>query len=71
MDRGSKFIETRVGERQIKMERARGGNFKVNLKSGQIANISDSKTGKAIKSKIITVTENVSNPHFVRRNVMT
>lgn len=70
-DRGSPFIETKVGSRKAKLQRVRGGNFKIRLFSIDVANVSDPKTGKTKKSKILTVVENPANPHYVRRNVIT
>ena len=70
-DRGSLFLETRIGERAVKQKRSKGGNMKTKLAVVQIANIANRKTGKISKSKILAVTENSANPHYVRRNVIT
>lgn len=71
MDKGTQFLETKVGERKAKHKRVRGGSIKVKLKSIDVANLSDPKTGKVTKSKILSTTENSANPHYVRRNVLT
>jgi small subunit ribosomal protein S8e len=36
-----------------------------------VANVIDPRTGQATKAKILTVSENPADPHFVRRNVLT
>lgn len=70
-DRGFKFLETRIDERNAKLKRVKGGSTKVKLKSIDIANVTNPKTGKTIRSKILSTTANDANPHYVRRNVMT
>jgi len=71
MDRGSEFIETKIGERRVKVTRARGGNIKLNLLSVENVNVADPKTRRMRSVKIITVEKNPANPHFVRMNVIT
>lgn len=71
MDRGSVFLETRIDERRVKLKRTKGGNQKVKILAAETANVSSPKTGKIAKSKIVSVKENPSNPHYVRRNVIT
>ncbi len=71
MDKGTRFLETRIDERNVRHKRVRGGGAKVKLKSIDVANVSDPKTGKVTKSKIISTTSNDANPHYVRRNVLT
>jgi small subunit ribosomal protein S8e len=51
--------------------RVMGGNTKVKLKTGAFANISDPKTKKIAKSKIITVVENPASRHYTRMSVVT
>ncbi len=70
-DRGSRFLETRIGERSIKQRRSKGGNLKTKLAAIGIANVANTKTGKISKSKILAVDENPANTHYVRRNVLT
>jgi small subunit ribosomal protein S8e len=72
MDRGSEFLEPKVDEkRRIKTKRVRGGTIKLELLSVNEVNVSDPKTNKFRKLKIITVEKNPANPHYVRMNVVT
>jgi small subunit ribosomal protein S8e len=70
-DRGTRFLETRIGERNAKIKRCKGANTKVKLKEADTVNLTDPKTKKATKAKILTVKENPANPHYVRRNILT
>ena len=60
-----------IGPQKLKLYRTRGRNQKVRILNAEFANVIDAKTGKTSKSKIITVKENSSNPHFVTRNIIT
>lgn len=71
MDRGSEFLEIRIGKEKRKQERVLGGLMKVRLLSSGKANVADPRTGKIRVSKILSVEENPANPHYVRRNVIT
>jgi small subunit ribosomal protein S8e len=71
LDRGSRFIETKIGERRVKVERGYGGGRKLNVLSEGKANIIDAKTGRRVMAKILTVVDNRANPHYIRRNVIT
>jgi small subunit ribosomal protein S8e len=72
MDRGSEFIETKMADKsRVKLNRARGGNVKLNLLSASEVNVADPKSRKIRKLKIITVEKNAANPHYVRMNVIT
>ncbi len=68
---GSELVETKLGPTKRIERRALGGNIKTSSLGADIANVVDLKTGKAKKSKILTVVENPADPHFVRRNVLT
>jgi small subunit ribosomal protein S8e len=68
---GSEFIEPKMAPQKRVELRTFGGGAKLRLLSSDIANISDPKTGKVTKAKILTVVENPADPHFVRRNVLT
>lgn len=68
---GRGFIEPRLGERKIARLRVTGRNVKIRLLSTNVANVTDPKTGKTTKTKIVGVLENTANRHFVRRNVLT
>jgi small subunit ribosomal protein S8e len=69
-DRGMLFLETRVGKRQVKMKRVRGGGTKLKLLSVDMINVSDSR-GRVKRSKLLSVKENDANPHYIRRNILT
>ena len=60
-----------LGPQKLKLYRTRGRNQKVRILNAEFANVTDTKTGKTSKSKIVTVKENSSNPHFVTRNIIT
>ena len=68
-ERGSKFLDTKVGKEKKKTVKALGGNRKVKLLS--IENINVAHKGKTKKAKASSVIENHANPHYVRRNVIT
>lgn len=70
MDRGNEFLETRIGKRNVKVKRERGGDEKLKLLSVEKINVADPKTKKVKRVKIISVEKNPANPHFVRRNVI-
>lgn len=61
---------TKLEEPKSKTVRVRGGNTKSFLLSGNYVNVTN-KEGKAKKVKITNVLENKSNPHLVRRNILT
>ena len=68
---GRDFIEPKLGEPKVVKLRVRGGNQKLRLLSTNVANVTDPKTGKTTKVKILGVVENPANRHFVRRNILT
>jgi small subunit ribosomal protein S8e len=68
-ERGSKFLETRVGEEKKKAVKTLGGNTKIKLLSVESVNVAHK--GKIRKAKASSVVENPANPHYVRRNVIT
>src|SRR3989344_1056779 len=69
--RGSLPTLTKLDKKIIKIERTKAGHKKIRLYSDNMANIYNPKTKKYEKLKIITVSENPANRHFVRRNIMT
>jgi small subunit ribosomal protein S8e len=69
--KGNSPVLTVLGEKTIKSDRTRAGNQKLKLLSNNIANVYDPKTKKFEKLKIITITENLANRNFIRRNIMT
>ena len=70
-NRGMRFLETRIGQRKVKVKRATGGSSKRRLLSIEKINVSDPKTGKVQRVKLLSVKENDANPHYVRRNIIT
>lgn len=69
-DFGSDFIPIKIGETSKKIIRGLAGIKKQRLLLVNKANVFDS-TGKAKVVKIISVKENVANPHFVRMGIIT
>ncbi len=62
---------TKIGERSLKITRARSGNPKQSLLSSDIVNVYDKNDKKYKKSKIVAIVSNPANRHFVRRNILT
>ena len=62
---------TDIGTRRAKNIRTRGDNRKAALLSDNIANVMDPETHTSKRSKVISVVENISNPNYVRRNIIT
>jgi len=60
-----------IGPETLKLYRTHGGNRKVRILRAEWANVLDPATGKAQKSKVVTVKANPSNPHYVTRNIIT
>lgn len=70
-ERGSGFLETRIDKRRVKTKRTTGGDRKIKLQAADKVNVIDTKTGKRISTRILSVEENQANPHYVRRNIIT
>lgn len=68
---GSEFIEPKIGKAKNIRMRTFGGGEKLNMLSTDVANVMDPSTGRAKKAKIVTVTQNPADMHFVRRNILT
>lgn len=68
---GGEFVETKLGPVKRVKRRSSGGDGKLGLLTVDVANVIDPRTGQATKAKILTVSENPADPHFVRRNVLT
>ena len=68
---GSFPVETRVGEPERKMERTKGGGLKVKLLSDHWVNVSDPKTGRTERLRILDVVKNPANVDWDRRGVIT
>jgi len=65
------FVDITRKDNDLKYYRTKGHNQKVRILRAYIANVTDPKTGKTTRSKILTVKEAPSNPHFVTRNIVT
>ncbi len=68
---GSAPTDTHIGEDRRRVIRTYGGNHKVRSMRAMYANVADRKTGRITKAVIQTVEENVANPNYVRRNLLT
>lgn len=68
---GREAAETRIGERKIRKIRTQGGNEKVRLSTDSKINVTDPSTKKTETAEILNVIENMANPNFVRRNIIT
>jgi small subunit ribosomal protein S8e len=68
---GAEAQTTTIGPARKKFARTRAGNKKVRVLSAEIANVVNPKTNQVKKTKITSVLENPSNPHFVQRNIIT
>ena len=68
-ERGSVFLETKVGKEKKKPVKSLGGNRKTKLLIAEKINVAH--RGKVKSAKIVSVLENHANPHFVRRNILT
>ena len=58
-------------ETNMKIYRTRGNNMKGRLMTVSYANVFNPKTGKAQKSRILTVKDNPANHNYVQRNILT
>lgn len=70
-ERGGDPLHTRVSAEHKLQVRARGGEVKVKCTSVEYANVSDPRTGKTKRVKILKVLETPANPHFLRAKVIT
>ncbi|MEM0493165.1 MAG: 30S ribosomal protein S8e [Candidatus Thermoplasmatota archaeon] len=68
---GCESTLTTIGKVKLKKIRTRGNNQKTRLMSSDVAYVTDPKTNKTQKTEIITVVENPTNIHYVRRNIIT
>lgn len=68
---GREPADTTIGAVRAKVLETMGGNQKVRLLSGDVAIVSDPKTGKTSKVKLETVKDNKANLHYTRRNIIT
>lgn len=68
---GSTPTLTKVGDKRLKIKRARAGLLKQTLLSINKVNVTDPKTKKSQVTEIITVVESPANRNFIRRNIIT
>lgn len=68
---GREQSDTTIAAVRTKRIETTGGNHKMRILRGDIALVSDPKTGNAKKVKIETVKENKANLHYMRRNIIT
>ncbi|WP_135604059.1 30S ribosomal protein S8e [Methanococcoides sp. NM1] len=68
---GREPAETHVADTKRKNIPTRGGNRKVRLLQGNIANVTTPSDGKTVVSAIETVVDNTANEHYIRRNIIT
>lgn len=68
---GSAPADTHIGDDRRKIIRTTGGNTKVRAMRAMYANVANKATGEVKKVKIETVEQNVANPNYVRRNLLT
>lgn len=68
---GSFPVETKLGEPERKLEKTKGGDFKIKLLSDQWVNLTVPKTGKTERLKILHVERNPANVDWDRRGIIT
>lgn len=64
-------VEATIGSRKVRMERIRGGSYKIKLMHGETANVNNPKDGKTTNTTILKVESNNSNRDYDRRGVIT
>jgi len=70
-DMGGLPMNTKLAEPVKKAFRTKGGGQKIKQQANNMANVTDPKTKKTVKAKILTVADNPANRNFVRRNIIT
>ncbi|MDO8869825.1 MAG: 30S ribosomal protein S8e [Methanobacteriaceae archaeon] len=68
---GREAAETKIGDRKIRRIRTQGGNEKIRLSNDSKINVMNPSTKKSETAEILNVVENLANPNFVRRNIIT
>ena len=68
---GREQSDTTIAAVRTKRIETMGGNHKMRILRGDLALVSDPKTGMAKKVKIETVKDNKANLHYMRRNIIT
>ncbi len=64
-------METRLGNRKLKIQRVRGGTTKLKLFYDNKANVVDPKTKKIEYVDIVRFVQNPASPDFQRRSIIT
>ncbi len=62
---------TNLGDEKTLQHRSRGGGSKSRLLSTAVCNVYVPKQKKIVKTKVLTVKANPSNPNYVQRNIIT
>ncbi len=68
---GAEIELARIGDVTRKPIRTRGGHHKYKLLFSNWANVTDPKTHKTERTKIVTVVDNPANRNYIRRNILT
>ena len=68
-ERGRDFVPATIGASKVVKNRTRGGGQKLVVYKTESVNVMSK--GKAQKAKLVSVSENTADPHYVRRNVVT
>jgi small subunit ribosomal protein S8e len=63
--------DTHIGENRTRVIRTYGGNDKLRALRANYANVTNPANGETKKVKIEKVEQNVANPNYVRRNLLT
>jgi small subunit ribosomal protein S8e len=68
---GRKPAHTRIGDRKLRVKRARGGDEKYAVVTDTTVNVIDPETQESFQAEIDDVAENPASRHFARRNIIT
>ncbi|MEM3586183.1 MAG: 30S ribosomal protein S8e [Candidatus Jordarchaeaceae archaeon] len=68
---GREETRPQLGKEKKKIIRTRGNNRKIRILLCEYANVTDPKSGKTRKAKILDVEENPANIDFSRRKIIT
>lgn len=68
---GSAPTDSHIGKDRRAIVRITGGNNKVRTMRAEYANVADPGSGTVRRARIETVEENIANPNYVRRNLLT
>jgi len=64
-------METEIGKEEKKKQKTWGGNFKLKLSSSSHINVTDPKTNKTQKTRILRFEENNASKDYNRRHILT